>query len=374
MRRWPFAVALVALGGAGACASLEGLTDGTPDPGEDAGLLDSAVVVDTGEDVGDADAKPTPCSATGTCVPTVLAASQNDPVEIAVKDGFVYWRSNDATISRVATAGSALPVQLSTNANAQGLVVDDTSFYSIHFCTVVATALDGGATSASASVCGVKLLTSNTTKVFTSNGNGSIFKLPKMIEEAGVSGIGTRSGGTFGQIYESGGQVFYTWSKSTGEGEVGYFSSSGPSVALPTTLAPNQTNPRALVVDPTGAAWVTSGNNDGGAGASVLVQALTGDSPHAVSRPDDDPAASALAMDAEYVYYASIGSPPDHTDSKIVRVRRDRSAPPETLVTNEPAVEAIAVDAKAIYWANRRRYEDGGIVPASGKIKSLLKP
>jgi hypothetical protein len=301
----------------------------------------------------------------------VLASAQDSPTELVVDATFVYWRNAaSGSVNRVAREGGALPVTVTTSANVPGLAVDGTSLYTIHFCNVVATPLDGGANRLSALTCALSQLSATGSTLYTTSGS-KVFKLPVSVADAGVSGVGTRSSGTFGQITANGGQVFFTFVPDVGAGEVAYFPAGG---GLSTTLVPGQSNPRGLAADPAGVAWATAGVPEAGTRGAVFVQRLLGDTPHVVSRSGDAPAASAVAIDATYVYFASTGSAPSFADATLFRARRDGSGAAEPLVTNEPGISAIAVDATSIYWANRSRFVDGGAVAASGTIKRLSKP
>ena len=365
MRRRAFAVALL---GAAACASLEGLTDGARDAGVDAGL-ESAVATEAGAETGAADTGTLPCT-TQACVPVVLASAQESPVELALDDTSVYWRNAAAgSVHRIARDGGTLPTTVTTSANTPGLVVDGTSLYTIHFCNVIATALDGGAKSSSASACALTQLALGGTTLYTTGNGGKVFKLPVPVGDAGIVGVGTRPGGAVHQIAVAGGQVFYTFTADNGAGEVAYFPSAG---GLSTTLVPGQDDPRGLAADETGVAWVTGGSPDAGTPGAVFAQRLLADTPHVVS--NSAPATGAVALDVTYVYFASTGAPPNFVDATLFRARRDGSGAAEPLVTNEPRISAIAVDATSIYWASRSRFEDGGAVASSGTIKRLTKP
>jgi hypothetical protein len=368
MRRWPFALAIL---GAGACASLEGLTGGSGEGEVDAGGIETSAVAEAATEAASPADSATPGCTSSTCVPVVLATSQGSPVELAIDAAFVYWR-NSATgsVSRVERTAGALPTKVTTSASGPGLAVDSNAVYTIHFCNVLAVPLDGGATSSSASVCSLSHLAVSPSTLYTTNG-GKLFKMSKTVADASVAGVGNSGNGTIGQVVETAGQIFYTFTPDTGAGQVAYYAVTG---GLSSTFAPGQANPVALAADPAGVAWVTAGAPDAGTLGAVLTQRLTADTPHVVSKAGDSPVSTAVALDATYVYFATSGSPPAFTDATLFRALRDGSKAPEVLVTNEPAITAIAVDQTAIVWANRSRFEDGGAVASSGTIKMLAKP
>jgi hypothetical protein len=125
-----------------------------------------------------------PCTA-ATCVPLLLASAQDRPSEIVVGGGFVYWRNAGvAQVSRTPSGGGGLPSTFVMSANGTGLALDSTAVYSIHFCTLSATPLDGTPVRNSASLCGLRLLSLADDSIYSSIGS-RVVKLSNVVADAG---------------------------------------------------------------------------------------------------------------------------------------------------------------------------------------------
>lgn len=359
---------VAALASAAACVSLDGLTGGTRDA--EAGPADARAgdaAPDSGATCTQTSSDPHNCGAcghdclgaactNGTCAPSLLVAGLPQPSCVAVDALQVYWATRQCPSGTMCVGAKSITSDAGPFAIAPGASDD----FGIGW-----------------SDCA--LLPSGTIVVGAPQQNGLVDEFPPgaTVESRfayGTRGVValalTRSGGvawttTDGRVYACGSTcddnpnaIAATQSAPAGiatDGTTVYWTNLGDGTIASspffgdggqvTTVASDAAAPSDIAVDDAGIYWVERGSG------SVVELAAGGSTP--VVLANGPPGADAIVLDAQHVYWTSIGG-----TGTVMRVDRDGGSP-LTLASGQASPSDLAVDSQWVYWSNG--VGDGGI-------------
>jgi hypothetical protein len=290
----------------------------------------------------------------GRCLVT-LAAGLPEPYGIALDSTNVYWAGFGASgpIAKIPKNGGASTTLANTStAGATSVAIDAVNVYwASTGLQKVRIDGDGGAVTVdqNAAYTPSKIALNSGAIYFTAithPGNGG--QLLQVGVDGGASvALASDPTKTFINIATDATSVYWvTQVPSTGIGDVLKVALDG---GAPVTLASGQDHPWGIAVDAVNVYWTGNG---------VMKAPLSGGPPVAL---DSTPGGSGIAVDANYVYWASpVGT------GTVMKVPIN-GGPSTVLASNQANPTYVAIDATSVYWTNQGFLSNDGSVMKTDK-------